>query len=229
MKLVNSRIESLKEMLSLAEKRVNLQGELDAIEERISSLSNAISSGRSEVSAPAPSRSIARSSSVKTGKRNPRGLLKDKIMTALEAAGSEGVRVKDLAEALGQKPVNIHSWFHSNVKRNPVIQKLDGGHYRLSGKGGATPSPSSSKAAGKPGRKPKEASQTGGRRRGKRGALGARIVEALQAAGPGGISVTDLADKIGVKYKNIYVWFATTGKKNSAIKKVSPAVYSMAA
>jgi hypothetical protein len=39
-------------------------------------------------------------------------------MTALEAAGSAGIKVKELSEAIGTKAVNIHSWFHSTVKRN---------------------------------------------------------------------------------------------------------------
>jgi uncharacterized protein YjcR len=54
-------------------------------------------------------------------------------MAALTAAGAAGVQVKELAEAIGTKAVNIHSWFHSTIKRNPEIKKISGGHYRLHG------------------------------------------------------------------------------------------------
>jgi hypothetical protein len=66
------------------------------------------------------------------------------------------------------------------------------------------------------------------RRKIKRGQLSATIMEALKAAGSNGITVTALADKLGAKYKNIYIWFATTGKKKPDVKKIAPATYRLA-
>lgn len=62
----------------------------------------------------------------------------------------------------------------------------------------------------------------------KRGQLSAGILGALQAAGNKGITVGDLATQLGANYKNIYVWFATTGKKHP-LKKLAPATYCLSA
>lgn len=213
MKPASSRIESLRQMLNLEEKRSKLQEEISAIEQQMAALQRAVFSG---APAPAPVRGRPAAS----GKRARRGALKQKIEAALEAAGSGGVRVKELAEALGTKPVNIHAWFHSNMKTNPRIIKISGGHYRI-GNGG--------RAASAPAQAPKPAKAAGRRKGSKRGQLSGRILGLLKEAGDKGASVSDLAAKLGLKYRNTYVWFATTGKKNPAIKKVGPATYRLAA
>jgi hypothetical protein len=218
MKLANPRIQSLREMLGLEERRSKLQSELDALEERIAGLKGAIFSGNQAAGAIRPSNQRVPSGAKATRKRTPRGLLKNKIMSALEAAGSAGVRVKDLAAALGTKAVNVHSWFHSNVKRNPSIKKISGGHYSVSVNGSSKASTAKSKQSGK---------SKAPAKHGKRGAFSAKILGQLKAAGPGGITVRDLADKLGAKYKNVYIWFATTGKKNRGVKKLGPAHYKL--
>lgn len=53
------------------------------------------------------------------------------------------------------------------------------------------------------------------------------ILKALTAAGAKGVKVGDLAKKLGVKPGNVFSWFYTTGKKNSAIKKVGEARYAL--
>ena len=53
------------------------------------------------------------------------------------------------------------------------------------------------------------------------------ILKALAAAGAKGVKVGDLSKKLGVKPGNIFSWFYTTGKKNSAIKKVGEARYAL--
>lgn len=62
-------------------------------------------------------------------------------------------------------------------------------------------------------------------KRGKRGALKELILEALKGAGTKGISVRELSAKLGVKNQNVYVWFATTGKKLT--EKAEPGVYRL--
>ena len=37
----------------------------------------------------------------------------------------------------------------------------------------------------------------------------------------------DLAERLGAKYKNVYIWFATTGKKYPNIKRIAPATYQL--
>ena len=215
MKSANTSIQSLKEMIALEEKRITLQGQLNVIEQRISALRNSVVSG----SPIAEARTIAPSAKPKGASASPTkktGTYRDYIMAALESAGSVGLRVKDLAAALKTKPVNIHSWFHSNIKRIPSIVKITGGHYRIAG---GTKQVVAAPAVPK----------TSKRRKGtKRGALSASIIESLQAAGPKGIKIGDLATKLGANYKNIYIWFATTGKKHKGIKRIAPATYQLA-
>lgn len=223
---LNPRIERLKQMMALEEKRATLQGELDSLLQKLSVLKDQLLGEASSV--PAAISKAARKVSPAPVKRRARGLLKGKIMSALEAAGNAGVKVKDLAAAIGTKPVNIHSWFHSALKHKAPIKKLTGGHYRLAGKlAGAEAEAKAPKAAGKPAKAP--AAKGKGRRGAKRGELSAQVLSALKEAGAGGITVADLATKLGAKYKNVYIWFATTGKKNAAVKKLGPAKYKLAA
>ncbi len=62
--------------------------------------------------------------------------------------------------------------------------------------------------------------------RGKRGAVKEAIIEVVQAAGKAGISVKDVASKLGVKYGNVSVWFGSTGKKVREIKRVGRGTYA---
>ncbi len=86
----------------------------------------------------------------------------------------------------------------------------------------------------KPGRPPKSAGRPVGRppgrppgRKGRRGKrLKESLLKTLKSAGAEGITVKDLAAKLGVKPNNVFSWFYTTGKKVSGIKKVGEARYA---
>jgi DNA-binding NarL/FixJ family response regulator len=65
--------------------------------------------------------------------------------------------------------------------------------------------------------------QTGGRR----GALKARILAALRAAGDKGVAVRELSAKLGVKNQNVHVWFSSTGKKLGTIQRVGAGRYRL--
>jgi hypothetical protein len=251
MKSNNTRIARLREMLTLEEQRSRLQTELDSLVVRISELKDGLfdqSSGSQESSPQSNGKSKATAKPVrKSGGRAPRGALKEQIMTALQAAGAAGVQVKELAEAIGTKAVNIHSWFHSTIKRNPEIKKISGGHYRLHGGGTSQSSQQKSSNADQAsaGRKSAKSSRTEAptakagsgsnsakksKAQGapKRGQLSSSILEELKASGKQGITLQELSDKIGAKYKNLSIWFSTTGKKNPSVQKVGPARYRLA-
>lgn len=248
MKSQNPRLERLKTLLSLEERRVAVQEELESITERMTSLRDSLFDEGGPVlgemtSAPAKTAAPSGRKPGRPPKRSPRGALKEQIAAALESAGSAGVRVTELAKALGIKPVNIHSWFHSSIKRYPQIKKLQGGHYRLEGKldlaAGARkrgrPPKSAAAAESSPraasarpvGRPSKTASKKRSSPNTRRGALSDKVLGELQKAGSKGVSVRDIASKIGANYRNIYIWFATTGKKNPKVKKLAPAVYRL--
>ena len=205
------RIVRLKSLLALAEKRAALQRQIDDVHEQISAIRDQIF----DESSSAFTKSVRK---IAAGGRAKRGALKAKIMAALEAAGHTGVRVAELAESLGTKAANLHAWFHATSKRLPSIVKVAGGHYRLNGH---TSNPARAAAA------PARAKGKG--RKAKRGALTENIIASLSEAGSGGISIKDISEKVHSNYRNVAVWFATTGKKNSKIKKVAPATYKLAA
>src|SRR5436190_388111 len=108
----NPNIETLKELIALEERRAGLQGELTAIEQRISALRNSVVTGSPAKSA-SSSASPVRGRPMQLPQPKKGGTYRDYIMAALEAAGEAGVRVKEIALAMKTKPVNIHSWFHS--------------------------------------------------------------------------------------------------------------------
>ena len=66
-----------------------------------------------------------------------------------------------------------------------------------------------------------------GSNRGPRGGLGKKVLNALETAGDAGVKVAELAKTLKIKGPNIHVWFATTGKKNKAIKKVGKGHYQL--
>jgi hypothetical protein len=58
------------------------------------------------------------------------------------------------------------------------------------------------------------------------GQLKERIIRVLKEAGKQGVTIKDLAAKLGRSYDNINVWFHSTAKKVKEIKKVGPARFA---
>src|SRR4030095_13281486 len=222
MKSSSPQIEHLKLMLSLEEKRAVLQGELGTLDARLSDLKRRLVGGSpvARISASASAASVTATKGRPRSKRSGRGELKSKIFGALEKAGAHGVQVVALAKSLGTKPANIYAWFHAALKRYPSIKKTGGGSYRLAGKAPAISSPAKATAKA-PAKAP--AGKAKGKRGGKRsprGEVSTKILGALQSAGAGGVTIKALSSKLSMPYRNLQVWFATTGKKNKGIKKI---------
>ena len=55
-----------------------------------------------------------------------------------------------------------------------------------------------------------------------------RIVQTLKTAGKSGVTVKDMAAKLGKSYGNVSVWFHTTAKSMKEIKKVEPGRFAWA-
>jgi hypothetical protein len=232
-------------MMSLEEKRIALQQQLEGIQEQMNDLRDQLFSEQSTaktVRAAVTRAAVSPKPSSGSGKtqRSGRGELKERILSALQSAGREGIRVKELANELNTKPVNIHSWFHSAIKRHSAIKKISGGHYRLERGMDASSSPSKgaktqkrTAVRGKAAAVPKSSAtrSAGGRKAAsgpsRRGELRERILSEMEGAGARGINVRELADRLGANYKNIHIWFSTTGKKNPKIKKVGKAQYRL--
>jgi len=68
-----------------------------------------------------------------------------------------------------------------------------------------------------------------GTKGGKSGKFKRKILEALQESGSPGITVKELAERIGVKINKLRIWFYTTGKKLGAIEKNGVSRYRLKA
>lgn len=83
----------------------------------------------------------------------------------------------------------------------------------------------------KAGKVAKPASPAKGKAKGgrlKRGAATELILNGLKSAGAAGISVKELAPKIGLKASTMRVWLGTTGKKIKEVEKIGWGVYRFA-
>jgi hypothetical protein len=222
--MTSPRISRIQELIKLEEQRSRIQDEINSIVERMSGLRDSLfeESPSSEARVSTPASSSARAP--RRRGRTPRGELKSQILGALKATGGNAVRPAELAKSLGMKTTNVHAWFHAAVKRYPQIKKVGRGEFRLVGdlpNGDATnaAAPKAAPAVIKKGK-------GGGT---KRGELKEAILATLSRAGETGITVKDIAEEVGAPYKNVYIWFATTGKKIAMIKKVAPATFTLAA
>ena len=249
MKHPNIRIARLKEMIALEEKHSSLLTHIDVINERLAAIQSELyGSGAGRNATGKPSRIPAQTAWGKlnsNGLRKGRGVLKGQILEMLTAAGKGGVSVRELAARIGVKAANIHSWFSINLKKTAGLKKVGEARYALNGAVEVAPKPAKkakakkAKAAKAPkkakaGKPAKVVKAAKGGKKGKavksaRGALKGQILGALKSAGPEGMTIKDLAAKLDANYKNIYIWFVTTGKKIAGIKKVGPAQYKLEA
>ncbi len=219
---LNPRIERLKTMLGLEEKRAVLQEQLDALQQQLATLKDQLFDEGAAGPAKAPAKPVSKPAGPGNG-RSKRGALKEQILAALSSAGDAGVRVTELAAALGTKAANVHAWFHSTGKNIPGLTKVSGGHYRM--KEGASAPKAASPAKNAPKSKSRGDKQPKGS---KRGLLSSNIIGALEAAGDKGLKIKELAEQIGANYRNVSVWFVTTGKNYPKVKKVAAAHYKIA-
>ncbi len=86
---------------------------------------------------------------------------------------------------------------------------------------------SGAKRRGRPPGKPAKASgaKRGPKKGSKPGYLKAKVVEALKSAGAAGLTIKELAAKVGSKPNNLNSWFYTTGKK--VAKKLGDGKYAL--
>jgi len=142
--LINS--QSLLRLLSLTERKEEL---LNLIEELDAAIIQTLKGGVSviEISSspamPALKRVAAVKAAVKPAKAKKAkggksGGIKERILALLEAAGSEGLRVKDIAARLGSKPANISVWFSTTGKK--LTTKVEPGRYAVKGAKKSAPS-----------------------------------------------------------------------------------------
>ena len=117
MNLANLSSTDLRQIAKLLEQKEKFQAQIDQLNKKLSAYGSGSARGRKAGSGSGGTR---------------RGQLKENVISTLKEAGKTGITVREIAEKLGTKPVNIHAWFHSTGKKVKGIQKVDGGKYRIS-------------------------------------------------------------------------------------------------
>jgi len=218
------RMETIKQLLKLEQESIALQTALHAVSAQIISLQNELFLHQT----PAASMALKSAKTAAIGldgqgprvKRMGRGELRDRILRVLREAGAKGASVRNIASILGLRAVNIHSWFHSAIKRHPQIRKSGPGTYFLD-----KDLPSNGFSQRHAGGHDHESASAQQAARERRTESSRRIVEVLEQSSGAGIKVADIARKAGLNYRNVYMWLANETKKHSRISRIGRGVF----
>ncbi len=133
-----------------------------------------------------------------------RSNLKQEVISALQAAGEAGLRVKDLTSKLGcSNQTDLFSWFSITRKRVPEIERIAPGTYRFN-PGLYQPCPPS-----------------------ERRTIKQQVLSGLQVAGEAGIKVKALAAKLGMSNRKLGTWFSLEVVRVLEIERMGRGVYRL--
>jgi len=127
MSLSNLSSAQLARLIRLIKQKEVLQAKVESIDAEITGLEGGTGAPKRRGRKPGrPPGSVA-----KVGRKGVRKSkrLKEPLLKALAAAGSSGVKVKDLAAQLKVKPGNIFSWFYTTGKKIKGIKKVGEAKY----------------------------------------------------------------------------------------------------
>jgi hypothetical protein len=131
MSLANLTSSQLTKLVKLIKHKEQLQAELAQIDAELQSLESGSPLLKKRGRKPArPSGIPGVAKPTKTRKRGKR--LKESLLKELAAAGSTGMKVKELAAKLGVKPGNVFSWFYTTGKKVKGIKKVGEAKYSYS-------------------------------------------------------------------------------------------------
>ena len=131
MSLSNLSSAQLARLIRLIKQKEVLQAKVESINAEVTALEGGSSAPKRRGRKPGrPPGSVAKVGR-KAGRKSKR--LKEPLLKALAAAGSSGVKVKDLATQLKVKPGNIFSWFYTTGKKIKGIKKVGEAKYAYAG------------------------------------------------------------------------------------------------
>ncbi len=216
--------QSLRRVLSLTERKDELVKLIGEIETEISLVLSGTKASAT-VARPAGKPAPVRKAPVKNSSRA--GSLKVKILSALNAAGPQGLRVKEIAEKVGSPSGNISVWLSTTGKK--LTTKLEPGLYAIEGAKAPSPTVPTAPAKTTIAPVPKKTVKTAVAKNAKKGGkkpspLKEKILAILEAAGSQGVRVKDIAAKLGLPGGNVSVWISTTGK--NLVTKIEPGLYT---
>ena len=118
-------------LIRLIKQKEVLQAKVESIDAEITGLEGGTTAPKRRGRKPGrPPGSVAKVGR-KPGRKSKR--LKEPLLKALAAAGSSGVKVKDLATQLKVKPGNIFSWFYTTGKKISGLKRNSDGQYIYGG------------------------------------------------------------------------------------------------
>jgi transposase-like protein len=220
MNLTQIASADLKQVVALVEQKETLLAQVAKLNAQLAGFQVGESAAPAAPARGKPGRKPGRPAKVKT---SGRGAMKAAIVQLLMAAGESGLSVQDIAAKLKVKPGNVHAWFSFTGKTVKEIKKLGPGKYAWSGTAAPVATPAPAPKAESPVEQKAPAQEPKAR---KAAATKEAIIELVKGAGKAGITVKEVAGKLGVKPQGVYVWFGNTGKKVKEIKKVKPATYA---
>lgn len=114
----------LQSALELSKEKHKLIKKLAALQEKIAGIDDKIQTALSEESKAPKKETAIKTPKEKTSGEGRHGKLKDQILAALKAAGSEGISIKALSEKIGKDTRPLSVWFSTTGAKNPEIVKI---------------------------------------------------------------------------------------------------------
>ena len=121
----------LARLIGLVKEKEALQAKLDSIDAELTALESGKAAPKKRGRKPGRPPGSGAKAVGRAGRKSKR--LKEPLLKALAAAGSSGIKVKDLAVALKVKPGNIFSWFYTTGKKIKGIKKVGEAKYAYNG------------------------------------------------------------------------------------------------
>jgi hypothetical protein len=122
---------TLRKLVVLSERKEALMARVQDIEQEMLRIQRGVEAGLGRDNTPAQI-TITRPALKKTHRQQTaRGELKQRIVTALRAAGKRGVTIADLSKKLRVKRANLYVWFNGTGKKVRAIKKIGPAQYRL--------------------------------------------------------------------------------------------------
>ncbi len=118
---------TLRKMVKLSERKEALMSEIQELDRQMTALE-----GEADEAKRIPRKGLIRSKTRgNSGTRMQRGALKAKILSALRAAGTRGMTIRQLSEKAGVKPANLYVWFNGTGRRTAGLKKMGPAQYRF--------------------------------------------------------------------------------------------------
>jgi hypothetical protein len=130
MSFANLSSAQVRQLIGLIQKKESLQAKLNRVDQALQEIESGGSAPKRR--GPKPKSAAVAAKPGRKARRGKRGKrLKEPLLAALKAAGTTGIRVKDLAAKLKVKPSNVFSWFYTTGKKVKGIKKVGEAKYAM--------------------------------------------------------------------------------------------------